>query len=62
MKILFIGVFDREGKSTNVSQILAFKKLGHEAIGYNYREKAALIGNENRDKDLLATVKNRNFL
>ena len=61
MKILFIGVFDREGKSTNLSQLIAFKNIGYEVTGYNYRQKAALIGNENRDKDLLATVKNRNF-
>jgi spore maturation protein CgeB len=61
MKILFIGVFDREGKSTNVSQILSLKKLGHEVSGYNYRQKAALIGNEGRDKDLVSTIRNRNF-
>ena len=61
MKILFVGVFDREGKSTNVSQILSLKKLDHEVSGYNYRQKAVLIGNEGRDKDLISTVKNRNF-
>jgi len=61
MKILFIGVFDREGKSTNVSQILSLKKLGHEVSGYNYRQKAALMGNEGRDKDLVSTIRNRNF-
>ena len=60
MKILFIGVFDREGKSTNVSQILAFKSLGHEVVGYNYRQKAAILGNENRDKNLVSTIKNMN--
>jgi len=61
MKILFIGVFDREGKSTNTSQILAFKKLGHEVYGYNYRQKAVLMGNENRDKDLVSTIRDRAF-
>ena len=61
MKILFIGVFDREGKSTNLSQLMAFKKIGYEVIGYNYRQKAALIGNENRDKDLVSVIKDRNF-
>ena len=61
MKILFIGVFDREGKSTNLSQLMAFKKIGYEIAGYNYRQKAALIGNENRDKDLISVVKDRDF-
>jgi len=61
MKILFIGVFDAEGKSTNLSQLMAFKKLGYEVAGYNYRQKAALIGNEDRDKDLVSVIKNRNF-
>jgi len=61
MKILFVGVFDREGKSTNVSQLMALNKLGHNVIGYNYRKKAALIGNENRDKDLISIVENRDF-
>ena len=40
MKILFVGVFDKEGKSTNNSHILAIKKLGHQVSGYNYRQKA----------------------
>mgnify|MGYP003627376179 FL=1 len=61
MKILFIGVFDVEGKSTNLSQLMAFKKIGHEVAGYNYRQKAALIGNESRDKDLISVVKDRDF-
>jgi len=61
MKILFIGVFDTEGRSTNLSQLMAFKKIGHEVAGYNYRQKAALIGNENRDKDLISVVKDRDF-
>ena len=61
MKILFIGVFDREGKSTNLSQLMAFKIIGQEVTGYNYRQKATLIGNENRDKDLISVVKDRDF-
>jgi hypothetical protein len=61
MKILFIGVFDTEHKSTNLSQLIAFKELGHDVVGYNYRKKGALIGNENRDKDLISIVKDRNF-
>jgi len=55
-KILFVGVFDRNKKSTNTSQLLAFKKLGCNVVGYNYRDKAAQIGNLERDEHLAATV------
>ena len=37
MRILFVGVFDKEGKSTNLSQLFAFKEIGCDVIGYNYR-------------------------
>jgi hypothetical protein len=63
VKILFIGVFDhdREGRSANISQILAFKSLGHEVIGYNYRRRASLLGTKERDKELVSLIKNRRF-
>jgi spore maturation protein CgeB len=61
MKILFVGVFDTQKKSTNVSQILAFSSLGHKVIGYNYRHKAALMGAEGRDKELVKAVESGNF-
>ena len=61
MKILFIGVFDNQRKSTNNSQLLAFKQLGFKVSGYNYRHKASLIGLENRDKHLAQTVGDGNF-
>jgi spore maturation protein CgeB len=61
VKILFVGVFDKQGKSTNLSQLLAFKKNGHQVIGYNYREKASLIGNKKRDEDLVSVVSERKF-
>jgi len=61
MRILFVGVFDKEGKSTNLSQLFAFKDLGYDVIGYNYRLKAAIHGNEYRDKDLVYLVKQRAF-
>ena len=44
MKILFVGVFDTTRKSTNTSQLLAFKRLGYSVSGYNYREKARIYG------------------
>ena len=61
MKILFVGVFDTIGRSTNTSQLLAFKSLGHDVVGYNYREKALLIGLEERDKHLCSLVEHRGF-
>ena len=61
MKILFVGVFDANKQSTNTSQLLAFKKLGHDVVGYNYRAKAMLLGNEERDVDLIEVIENRKF-
>jgi len=61
MKILFVGVFDKQGRSTNNSQILAIKKLGHNVVGYNYREKALAIGAGARDDHLYTVVKENNF-
>ena len=61
LKILFIGVFENYFRSTNTSQLLCFKKLGHEIVGYNYREKAAKIGILERDKHLISTVKENKF-
>lgn len=61
MKILFIGVFDTDRKSTNTSQLLAFKSLGHNVVGYNYKEKALKVGVEERDRHLCETVKEYKF-
>jgi spore maturation protein CgeB len=61
MNILFVGVFDTNKKSTNTSQLLAFKKNGHKVTGYNYRIKAAVIGNNKRDLHLINVIKNNNF-
>ena len=61
MKILFVGVFDTERKSTNTSQLVSFKRLGHEVVGYNYRDKGLLIGARLRDQHLAHMVKKDNF-
>lgn len=61
MKILYIGVFDAVGKSTNTSQLMAFKALGHDVVGYNYRQKAQAIGPTSRDKHLCSLVRERSF-
>ena len=61
MKILFVGVFDSNKKSTNTSQLLSFKKLGHSVVGYNYREKTILLGNEGRDQHLIKVIEDRSF-
>jgi len=61
LKILFIGVFEKYFRSTNTSQLLSFKKLGHRVVGYNYREKAAKIGSSERDTHLIQTVREHKF-
>jgi|TARA_R110001599_G_scaffold260063_1_gene460502 lipopolysaccharide biosynthesis glycosyltransferase len=61
MKILFVGVFDKTKESTNTSQLLAFKSNGHDVIGYNYRKKALLVGNKQRDLDLVKVIQDNNF-
>lgn len=60
-KILFVGVFDRNKKSTNTSQLISFKKLGHDIVGYNYRQKAQQIGSKERDTHLINEIKNNNY-
>jgi spore maturation protein CgeB len=61
IKILFVGVFDKNFQSTNTSQLLALNELGVKVIGYNYRDKAAKIGAEARDQNLLDTVIDKNI-
>ena len=61
MKMLFVGVFDKLGRSTNVSQILALKKIGCEVYGYNFKQKELQIGSAERDKHLVEYVKQNNF-
>ena len=56
MKILFVGVFDTDRRSTNTSQLLSFKRLGHEVVGYNYRQRAQLIGRRERDLHLYESI------
>ena len=61
MKILFVGVFDTDRKSTNTSQLLSFKRLGHEVTGYNYRQRALLSGRKARDLNLYEIILKGNF-
>tara|TARA_R110000824_G_scaffold3833_8_gene18301 strand:- start:1196 stop:2065 length:870 start_codon:yes stop_codon:yes gene_type:complete len=61
MKILYVGVFDRNRASTNTSQLICFKKLGHNVTGYNYRQKALQMGITQRDQHLIKEVKNNNY-
>jgi len=60
-KILLVGVFDVENKSTSNSQIIALRNTGHHVYGYNYRINAARLGLEGRDAHLIATVKEYSF-
>jgi len=59
MKILFIGVFDEEGKSTNNSQATAFEKLNYKVLRYNYRIRAFSIGRQQRDLEIISLCKER---
>ena len=61
LKLLFVGVFDRNHQSTNTSQIISFKRLGVDVVGYNYRSKSLSIGKHKRDLDLIRVVKQGNF-
>ena len=61
MKILFVGVFDTNRKSTNTSQLLSFKRLGHDVTGYNYRQRALLSGRKGRDVNLYEVILKGNF-
>ena len=61
MKILYVGVFDRNKASTNTSQLISFKKLGHHVVGYNYRHKALEIGPHARDAHLIDEIKRNNY-
>jgi len=57
VKIFFIGVFDNKNKSTNNSQLKAFKGLEHTVYAYNYRVVASKIGNKKRDLDMIKQAK-----
>jgi len=53
MKILFIAVFDDEGKSTNNAQAESFLNLGVDLIKYNYRIEEEKIGIVSRDRAIV---------
>ena len=57
MKILFVGVFETQKRSTNTSQLLAFKSLGHDVSGYNYRQRMVQLGKKANSENLLSVIK-----
>jgi len=61
MKVLYIGVFDNNHKSTNTSQLLSLKRAGAQVVGYNYKDKAKKLGFAGRDADLVNLVRDRDF-
>tara|TARA_R100001509_G_scaffold165380_1_gene146757 strand:+ start:14843 stop:15715 length:873 start_codon:yes stop_codon:yes gene_type:complete len=61
VSVLFVGVFDKTRTSTNTSQILSFKNIGCEVVGYDYRRRALEIGNSNRDVEIVDLVRKRSF-
>lgn len=56
MKIIFVGVFNKN--STNWSQSDALKKNGVKVIEFNYRDVAKQLGNDERDDLLIEICKN----
>lgn len=61
MKILYIGKFDNENKSTNNSQFKALSGLEHNVVKYNYPETESNIGTFECIKKLLETVENGSY-
>jgi spore maturation protein CgeB len=61
LKVLFIGVFDTQNRSTNNSQLLSLNKAGASVVGYNYREKAIRIGKQARDRHIIETIRQKRF-
>lgn len=55
MKILMVGVFNEN--STNNGIANGFERAGHEVERYDYRERAKIFGNEERDNELLYNAK-----
>ena len=56
-----MGVFDTTRKSTNTSQLLAFKRLGYNVSGYDYREKARIYGPAERDRELSHIIESNSY-
>ena len=61
MKVLFVGVFTDNNKSTNDSQARAFEANGCEVVRYNYRIMKDMLGFENRDHHIAHTCKHENI-
>ena len=61
MKILFVGVFDSGGISTNNSQLKELRKLSCSVEQYSYRERATIIGKAKRDIELFNIAKTGKF-
>jgi spore maturation protein CgeB len=58
LNIIFVAVFDNNGKSSNNSQAVGLEKLGHNVIRYNYRHRANIVGIFNRDKEIIELCRN----
>jgi len=59
VNVLFVGVFDTTKRSTNTSQLISFKRVGCNVLGYNYRKRALEIGNQARDNEIIDIVEER---
>jgi len=61
VKVLFVGVFTDNNKSTNDSQARAFEANGCEVVRYNYRIMKDMLGFEERDHHIAHTCKHENI-
>ena len=61
MKILYIGTFDNQNKSTNNSQYRALKRLGHEVFQHNYRLIEQQVGTDKCNRDLISSIQKEMF-
>lgn len=57
MKILYVAVFENEGKSSDNHKLRELEELGNLVFPYNYRERARVLGGKNRDVELLNVCK-----
>jgi|10_taG_2_1085330.scaffolds.fasta_scaffold05240_6 spore maturation protein CgeB len=56
MRILFVGVFTEDNRSTNDGQARGLEQNGHEVIRYNYRIRKDELGSQQRDSEIICTA------
>lgn len=54
MKILFVGAFDRENRSTNNSQSRGFTAAGAEVYEYPHRDRCHVLGQKRMEAEIMS--------